>query len=274
MVRGRGPGLQRNEVSCPMCRKLTRVPNGDVTELPINWSIIELLQVIPEPDQSEVAEMPIFCNMGCNENHVAYHCKQCQEYMCHSCGENSLCRTGECDGSHMLLTVHPPNPPKTWAFTTHQPLHPDEICPIHNGMPLNLVCPKRQNELICHVCRDMTEHRDHNHIPLATLAERKHESLQEVLYKLKWHLRHLCNGFDVCHHTNEELANEKRKMFNVIDVLFERMEDALRARCTALKEQITDAVQHKSGVLKKQAELVSFLHVCMYVRTYVHTSIT
>lgn len=221
MVRGRGPHIQKDEVSCPMCRQLTKVPNGgDVTELPANWTLIELLDVLPEPKKQSVTEPPIFCNMGCDEKPVAYHCKECQEYMCQFCAESSSCRSSDRDGLHRLCLVHPPKPPRTWDHILLNPPQSNEICPIHTGMKLNLVCPKRQNELICLVCKDMVEHRDHDHIPLTTLAERKHESVHETLCKLKWRMRHMQRGFNICHRTHEELEEEKDKMFTDIDTVF------------------------------------------------------
>jgi hypothetical protein len=241
-----------------MCRQLTKVPNGgDVTELPANWTLIELLDVLPEPKKQSVTEPPIFCNMGCDEKPVAYHCKECQEYMCQFCAESSSCRSSDRDMLHRLCLVHPPKPPRTWDHILLNPPQSNEICPIHTGMKLNLVCPKRQNELICLVCKDMVEHRDHDHIPLTTLAERKHESVHETLCKLKWRMRHMQRGFNICHRTHEELEEEKDKMFTDIDTVFKRLEDTLHTRREALKGRIREAIQHKSQILKHQADNLS-----------------
>ena len=241
---GRGAKQANNEITCPVCRTVTSVPNGDVTHLPSNWSVIAL---IPCLDQGTTAYNPSVCQMGCSENPVVHQCKECEEHMCASCAKGTVCRTGS---SHRLEEVHPhrPLPPPTPTSKGSQ----DWLCPKHN-LAVQLVCSAKENALLCFVCQLDPEHKGHEHVSLSAFSERKNEVLQILLRDLKRKQRDFVYGFNFCKRTEEELMQEKERIHNQLEKVFGQLEEAIRTRKEDLCHQIDGVVEQKLKLLEQEA---------------------
>ena len=244
---GRGTEQTDNEILCPVCRKVTSVPNGDVTHLPSNWSVIAL---IPCLDYGAMAYNTAVCEMGCNENPVVYQCKICQEHMCRSCAESTVCRTGN---PHHLEEVHPLRPlPPPIASSMASKRNQELLCPKHN-LAVQLVCCAKQNALLCSVCQFEAEHQGHEHVPLNTFSERKSEVMQILLRDLKRKQRDFVYGFNISKRTGEELIQEKERIHNQLKKVFGQLEEAIRIRKDDLSQQIDRVVEQKLKLLDQEA---------------------
>ena len=241
---GRGAKQANNEITCPVCRTVTSVPNGDVTHLPSNWSVIAL---IPCLDHGTTAYNPSVCQMGCSENPVVHQCKECEEHMCASCAKGTVCRTGS---SHRLEEVHPhrPLPPPTPTTKGSQ----DWLCPKHN-LAVQLVCSANKNALLCSVCHLDPEHKGHEHVSLNAFSERKNEVLQILLRDLKRKQRDFVYGFNFCKRTEEELMQEKERIHNQLEKVFGQLEEAIQTRKEDLCHQIDGVVEQKLKLLEQEA---------------------
>lgn len=241
---GRGSEQANNEIICPFCRTVTSVPNGDVTHLPSNWSVIAL---IPYLDHGTMGYNPSVCQMGCSENPVVYQCKECQEHMCASCAEGTVCRTGS---SHHLEEVNPHTPlppPSPFSKGSH-----DRLCPKHN-LAMQFVCSAKENALLCFVCQLDPEHKGHEHVSLNAYSERKNEVLQILLRDLKRKQRDFVYGFNFCKRTEEELMQEKERIHNQLKKVFGQLEEAIRIRKEDLCHQIDAVVEQKLKLLDQEA---------------------
>ena len=243
---GRGTEQATNEIICPVCRKVTSVPNGDVTHLPSNWSVISL---IPCLDYGAMAYSPAVCEMGCNENPVVHQCKECQEHMCRSCAENTVCRTGN---PHHLEEVHPHRPLPPPIASSMAKRNRDLLCPKHN-LAVQLVCSTKQNALLCLVCQLDPEHQGHEHAPLNVFSERKSEALQILLRDLKRKQQDFVYGFNISKRTGEELIQEKERVHNQLKKVFGQLEEAIRIRKEDLSHQIDRVVEQKLKLLDQEA---------------------
>ena len=77
---------EANKVKCPACKKVTDIPNGDVSGIPKNFAYLELLEVVKELEGKKKSA----CKYKCPEHgddELRYWCseKTCLKAVCSSC---------------------------------------------------------------------------------------------------------------------------------------------------------------------------------------------
>ena len=68
------------ELTCPMCRQVTLVPNGDVSKLPTNISVKGLVE--------DLKSAIYICTANCeaiDQSPAMSYCQTCGDFMCQSC---------------------------------------------------------------------------------------------------------------------------------------------------------------------------------------------
>ena len=73
-------------ITCPLCRKQSSVPKGDVTQFPTDFHLKELVEEAAAKQQvsgNEVEFSCTCCEMG-KQSRVVAKCQECKHYICSS----------------------------------------------------------------------------------------------------------------------------------------------------------------------------------------------
>ena len=123
--------VKNNKISCPSCRKETKIPGGNVSKLTKDF---RLLQVVDHVEKLTLNKEEL-CEL-CEETDPENRCQTCNKVMCDVCRDK-----------HNTITL----------FKGHQV---DKLCTKHPGNDIKYVCCKCV-QLVCTSCV-VTEHSDHD----------------------------------------------------------------------------------------------------------------
>ena len=79
-------GLTNNcEVSCPICRAVTALPNNDITKLAMNFQLVQMMEREKESKQEgEQTSSSPKC-VFCSKEQAKYKCRECYQFLCAQC---------------------------------------------------------------------------------------------------------------------------------------------------------------------------------------------
>ena len=86
--------IDPQKMTCPICRKVTTLPEGDLTNLPPNFFMDNLKELITKETDGDEDEMKvtasadgevIICSLEDWQGEVVMYCTVCQEYLCQTC---------------------------------------------------------------------------------------------------------------------------------------------------------------------------------------------
>ena len=172
-----------HKLTCPICRKVTTLPDGDLTNLPPNFfmdNLKELINMQTNGDEDEVKmtasvdrEVVICSEENCQGEAVMY-CTACQEYLCQTCTDEHA--VGRFSRKHHTITAAESKGKMTSSTKSHHPCgrHPDKM--------LDMYCETCE-ETMCSECCN-TEHVDHNLISLRLFAKPCEERLDTLLKRI------------------------------------------------------------------------------------------
>ena len=149
------------KMTCPICRKVTTLPDGDLTSLPPNFFMDNLKELITKETDGDEDEMKVMADVNndvaicsqeeCQGEAVMY-CTVDQEYLCQTCtDEHAVHRFTR---KHKTITAEEAKDKVASSTKLHHP------CGRHADQLLDIYC-KTCEEIICHDCFN-TEHSDHN----------------------------------------------------------------------------------------------------------------
>ncbi|XP_071503716.1 uncharacterized protein [Diadema antillarum] len=210
-------------LTCPVCRKETPLPSGDVSKLqtyvPLSSLVDEVKTKNPTCTVCEVDEKPP----------AVSYCQDCGKYMC------ELCEKGHA----------------TW-----KPLSNHELVPINEVLEGKVPLKRRQKckkhpnddeECFCTGCREyicckcgMLEHLQEGHkLEHAAIHEEKlMKNIKELQERAKSKKTIFENHIDCIETQRNEITNMIKKLNNDIDKVYEEYLQLLSARREALKSQV------------------------------------
>ena len=171
------------KMTCPICRKVTTLPDGDLTNLPPNFFMDNLKELITKETDGDEDEMKVtasddgevmICSLEDCQGEAVMYCTVCQEYLCQTCNDEHA--ASRITRKHQTITPAEVKGKMTSSTKSHHP------CGIHSDQMLNVYC-KTCEEIICFECFN-TEHSDHLFTSLRPFVKPCEERLDTLLKKI------------------------------------------------------------------------------------------
>ena len=174
------------KMTCPICRKVTTLPDGDLTNLPPNFFMDNLKELITkETDGDEDVikvttssdhadrEM-VICSLDDCQGEAVMYCTVDKEYLCQTCNDDHA--VGRFSRKHQTITAAEVKSKVTSSTKSHHPCgrHPDQM--------LDMYC-KTCEETMCSECCN-TEHVDHHLTSLRSFVKPSEERLDTLLKRI------------------------------------------------------------------------------------------
>ena len=172
-----------HKLTCPICRKVTTLPDGDLTNLPPNFFMDNLKELITKETDGDEGEVKItaspdremtICSLEDCQGEAVMYCTVDQEYLCQTCNdEHAVHRFTR---KHQTITAEKA---KGKVTSSTKPRHP---CGRHPDQMLNMFC-KTCEETMCSECCN-TEHVDHNLTSLRSFVKPSEERLDTLVTRI------------------------------------------------------------------------------------------
>ena len=152
----KGPG---DEMPCPICRRLFKIPTGGFHALPKNFFIEKLMQVAHVSDQPASSRVP--CDACLEENKeesgkeisvAAMYCIDCNQKFCEDCCRQH--RKFKSTKNHKLIEISAYNVDQN--LSTYQA---QSVCELHEQKVLDVYCAECKT-VVCAICF-IDEHGNH-----------------------------------------------------------------------------------------------------------------
>ena len=194
------------KMTCPICRKVTTLPDGDLTNLPPNFFMDNLKDLITKETDDDDVEMKVtgsgdhgdrellICSLEDCQGEAVIYCTVDQEYLCQTCtDEHAVHRFNR---THQTITVEKANDKATTSTKSRHPCgrHPDQM--------LDMYCDKCE-KIICNECCK-TEHHDHHFTTLGPFVEPCEERLDTLLKRID----KLLKCVDLARQTSQQQVNK------------------------------------------------------------------
>ena len=171
------------KLTCPICRKVTTLPDGNLTNLPPNFFMDNLKELITKETDGDEDEMEVtasadreavICSLEHCQGEAVMYCTACQEYLCQTCNDEH--DASRFNRKHQTITAAEAKSKMTQSTKSHHP------CGRHPNQMLNMYC-KTCDEIICHECFD-TDHGDHHITSLRSFVKPCEERLDKLLKRI------------------------------------------------------------------------------------------
>ncbi|XP_072181966.1 uncharacterized protein [Diadema setosum] len=213
----------KDTINCPICRKGTPLPGGDVEKLQTNVPLSSLVEKVKIKNHTCTV-----CEMDEKPPAVSY-CQDCGKYMCESC-----------EKGHSI-----------WKpFSNHEVVPMSEVLSGKVPLKMRRKCkkhPSEDEECFCTGCREyvcckcgMLRHSKAGHdIEEAAIHEEKlMENINELKKRVRSKKTTIENHIDFIETQRNEIAIMLRKLNEDIDKTYEECMQLLSARREALKIQL------------------------------------
>ena len=171
------------KLTCPVCRKVTTLPDGDLTNLPPNFFMDNLKELITKETDGGEDEVKVtasadremvICSLEDCQGEAVMYCTVCQEYLCQTCTDEHAAH--RLTKKHQTITTSEAKGKVTSSTNTHHP------CGRHPNQMLDMYC-KTCDEIICHECFN-TDHSDHHITSLRPFVKPCEERLDKLLNRI------------------------------------------------------------------------------------------
>lgn len=272
-------------ITCPSkCTQQTMVPEGNVQNLPKNFSVLDIVHSTRERSHSLVSGLgrprspslsgspansfltgsgEYFCDV-CETSGAVIVCSSCSVFLCHTCSDDIHSRKGY--QVHVLTPVQEfvdqsletmvsDTQPVSQSSELDSSLSEQNTCAVHQGEPLDYYCELCCEE-VCRLCQAGSEHRDHLQEchPVADVASKRREILRRMFDAVGKCREEWNKGFDECHERRERLFDRQRDLESAIQSHFHGIHSALHAKEESTLSIIRSEVSARSQLLKNQAE--------------------
>ncbi|XP_072164585.1 uncharacterized protein [Diadema setosum] len=236
--------LKEQTITCPVCRKETPLPSGDVSKLQTNVPLSSLVDEVKTKNPTCTV-----CEMDEKAPAVSY-CQDCGKSMCKSCEKGH--GTWKPLSNHELVPINE-------VLEEKVPLKRRQKCKKH---------PNDDEECFCTGCREyicckcgMLEHLQEGHkLEHAAIHEEKlMTNIKELQERAKSKKTTFENHIDCIETQRNEILNMMRKLNNDIDKTYEEYMKLLSARREALKSQVkqwSEKFTNKLQVMEKESHQI------------------
>ncbi|XP_072163318.1 E3 ubiquitin-protein ligase TRIM45-like [Diadema setosum] len=228
-------------IACPVCRKETSVPNGDVSKLQTNVPLSSLVDEVKTKSPTCTV-----CEMDEKPPAVSY-CQDCGENMCVSCEKDHS--VWKRFSNHVVVAM-------SGVLSGKVPLKRRRKCKKHPNDDEECFCIGCQ-EYVCCKC-GMLKHLQGGHqIEEAAIHEEKlMENIKELQERAKSKKTTIENHIDFIKTQRDEITNMMRKLTNDIDETYDEYMQLLSARRDALKcevKRLSEKFEKKLKVTEEES---------------------
>ena len=177
------------KITCPICRKVTTLPDGDLTTLPPNFLIDNLKNLITKETDDDIDMIEkdkvsssadrevVVCSLEDCQGEAVMYCTVDQEYLCQTCADEHA--VGRFSKKHETVCIEEANVKKPTTEKSHHP------CGLHPNQLLDMYC-KTCDEIICYACmkRDHGDHHITSLLPFVKPCEDKLDAIMKRIDKL------------------------------------------------------------------------------------------
>ncbi|XP_071504053.1 tripartite motif-containing protein 3-like [Diadema antillarum] len=210
-------------ITCPVCRKGTPVPSGDVSELPTNKRLSSLVDEVKTKN-------PTCTNCGIDqESPTVSYCQDCGDYMCKSCDTNHFAFKPV--SNHKVVPVGD-------VLSGKVPLRRRGKCKKHPNADSDCFCTNCR-EYFCLTCGTV-DHMQKGHLleKVAVHEENLMTNIEELQKKAKSKKTTIGNHIDNIQTQRNEITTILKNLNDDIDKTYEEYVNLLSARREALKCQV------------------------------------
>ncbi|XP_071496576.1 uncharacterized protein [Diadema antillarum] len=213
----------RKNIACPICRKETPVPSGDVSKLQTNVPVNSLVDEVKTKNP-----VCTVCETDGKQPAVSY-CQDCGKYMCESCEKGH--KNWKLVSNHKVVAMSD-------VLSGKVPLERRRKCKKHPSDDEEYFCTKCR-EYICSKC-GLVRHLQAGHqIEEAAIHE---ENLKENIKKLQDRAKSkkttIENHIDFIKTQRDEITNMMRRLSDDIDKTYEEYMKLLSTRKETLKCEV------------------------------------
>ena len=235
-------------ITCPTCRVETAIPEKGIDQLPINFFINNMLDVV----QYKFEEIK-------KEKRKGLKCEQCQD------NENSTSRCVECDV--MLCGSCIAEHKRTRGTIEHRILGIDDddfgngqsldnytlaFCKYHTKNVIKYFC-NTCDEAVCRVCT-ILEHREHQFVyPKEAIPQQK-PIIEKLLDATKTHIPKLGNTLTEVRGMQQTLKECKQSIISEINAKTQARIDALLVAKETILEKLNNIYERKQKILSLQQD--------------------
>ncbi|XP_072163924.1 uncharacterized protein [Diadema setosum] len=214
---------RQQTITCPVCRKKTPLPSGDVSKLQTNVPLSSLVdEVKTKSPTCSVCEMD-------EKLPAVFYCQDCEKNMCKSC-EKTHC-IWKPFSTHSIVAI-------SEVISGKVPLRKRRNCKKHPNDDGNCFCTGCR-EYICCTC-GVLEHLQKGHrLEEAAIHEEKLiQNIKELRERVKSKKATVENHVEVIKTQRNEITNMLRKLNDDIDKTYKEYMQLLSDRREALKCQV------------------------------------
>ena len=229
-------------ITCPNCRRETRLPQGGETDLPCAFYINHLFEV---RDTLQKVKNPI-CEK-CEEGEAKGYCRTCGQFVCPVCigihGKwkefvgHEIATLGQVEADIAQLV-----PPKKVTMK----------CSKHTSKELKIYC-ESCDELICRDCIVKT-HRDHQFDLVDECFPKHRDSIAASLEPIKRQLHTITQAVAETDTRSTQIAENGATIKHNIHTTIDRLHEALEVRKLQLMAQVDQMVGQATKSLAAQKD--------------------
>ena len=177
------------KMTCPICRKVTNLPDGDLATLPPNFFMDNLKDLITKETDDDIDMIEkdkvsssadrevVVCSLEDCQGEAVMYCTVDQEYLCQTCADEHAAH--RFTRKHETISIEEANIKKPTAEISHHP------CGLHLNQMLDMYC-KTCDKITCYACfkRDHAKHNITSLLPFVKPCEEKLDAIMKRIDKL------------------------------------------------------------------------------------------
>ena len=256
------------KMTCPTCRKITTLPDGDLTNLPPNFFMDNLKELISKETDGDEDEMKVtasadqqvvICSLEDCQGEAITYCTNDQEYLCQTCTDEHA--AGRFTKKHQTISAAEAKCKVTSSTKSHHP------CGRHPNQMLDMYC-KTCEEIICYQCC-YTAHSDHDFNTLRPFIKPCEERLDTLLKRID----KLQKSVDVARQTSQKqvdkaqqhigsLKTQVTSTFKKIREKLAQQEERLKSdldRAATRVDKVASSIQDEQQLAAVNLESLRFL---------------
>jgi hypothetical protein len=231
-VRGSSVSALTARVTCPHCRKDTRVSTGGIGALKKNHQLAELTAeyVARASTRPSCAE--------CSAAEAQVHCTQCASYFCDTCARSV--HAAKVFASHKMVP----------AGDVPLPARP-RGCADH-GKPCDAFCRKCE-VLTCEQCVRYGAHKDH---PTASIGGQDEAARKEItgeIVRLTGFVERVSGGLQAVRAHASAVQDQRAALLEKVTAAFAGIRRRINDKETEIERAVRDAVDARHGALEVQS---------------------
>ena len=227
-------GTDTQKMTCPICRKVTTLPDGDLTTLPPNFFMDNLKDLITKETNDDIDMIEkdkvsvsadrdaLVCSLEDCQGEAVMYCTNDQEYLCQPCADEHA--VGRFTRKHKTIEAD-----KVSEVNT-PPTDSKHLCGQHPNHLLDFYC-KTCDVIVCHACINFA-HNDHHITSLHPFVKPCEERLDVIMKRID----KLLKCVDLARQTSQQQI------------------DKAQHHIVSLKTQVTSTFTHIREKLAQQEE--------------------